>query len=167
MSRSRIQPGDREAIAAFIERHWYDRKVMSRGRVFFPHEEEGFIERRDNEIVGLLTYHIADGEMEILTLNSTLEGAGIGSSLMLNAIEAARNEHCAKVSLTTTNDNLRAIGFYQRLGFRMVAINLGIVDEARKIKPSIPNLGERGVQIQDEIVMDLRIKPYLDAGATG
>lgn len=166
MSRSRIQSGDRENVAEFVERHWHDRKVMSRGRVFYPHEEEGFIERRDNKIVGLLTYHIADGELEILTLNSTLECAGIGSSLMLNAIEAARKEHCSKVSLTTTNDNLRAIGFYQRLGLRMVAINLGVVDEARKIKPAIPNLGERGVRIQDEIVMELSIKPYLDNGKT-
>ena len=103
--------------------------------------------------------------MEILTLNATLEGEGIGSSLMLNAIDRARERDCRKIWLTTTNDLLRAIGFYQRLGFRMVAINIGAVDQARKIKPEIPRSGERGVPIHDEIVMELAIKPYLDDGA--
>ena len=138
---------------------------MSGGRAFFPHKEEGFLERRHGEIVGLLTYHIESDAVEILTLNSTLEGEGIGSSLMLNAIDRARERDCRKIWLTTTNDLLRAIGFYQRLGFRMVAINIGAVDQARKIKPEIPLSGERGVPIHDEIVMELAIKPYLDDGA--
>lgn len=134
---------------------------MSRGQKFFPHKEKGFIERRDNEMVGLLTYHVEDKNMEILTLNSVLEGQGIGSSLMLSAIETARRLGYTQIALTTTNDNLRAIGFYQRLGFRLTAVNLGVVDEARKAKPEIPKTGDRGIPIHDEIVMQLELKPYL------
>jgi len=156
-----MRDGDRAEVAAFIERHWHGRAVMSRGTKYFPHEESGFIERRDGEIVGLMTYHVGKEGMEILTLNATLEGAGIGSSLILSAIEKARELGCKRVWLTTTNDRLRAIGFYQRVGFRMVAINLGVVDEARKLKPEIPEIGERGVAIHDEIVMELPIKPFL------
>lgn len=121
------------------------------------------VERRDGQIVGLLTYRIDDEGMEVLTLNAILEGQGIGSSLMLDAIAAARKKQCRRIWLTTTNDMLRAIGFYQRLGFRMVAINVGAVDEARKTKPQIPSVGERGIEIHDEIVMELLIEPYLDS----
>jgi len=163
MSRHPITDGDRAEIAAFVEQHWRSRMVLSRGCVYFPHEEQGFLERRDGRIVGLLTYRVDAEGMEILTLNATLEGHGIGSSLMLDAINGARKLGCDRIWMTTTNDNLRVIGFYQRLGFRMVAINLGAVDEARKIKPQIPLTGERGVPIHDEIVMELRIEPYLDA----
>lgn len=162
MTRSDIQDCDREDVAKFIEQHWRSRAVMSHGRKFFPHEEQGLIERREGAIVGLVTYHVEGGEMEVLTLNSTLEGHGIGSSLMLCLIEKARSLGCTRVFLTTTNDRLRAIGFYQRLGFRMTKINLGAVDEARKIKPEIPEHGERGIPVRDEIVMELPIKPYLD-----
>ncbi len=163
MARSEIQDSDREEIAEFIERHWFSRVVMSRGRAFHPHLENGFLERCDGRIVGLLTYHVDDDEMEVLTLNATLEGKGIGSSLMLTAIEKAREEGNRRIWLTTTNANLQAIGFYQRLGFRMIAVHVGAVDEARKIKPQIPEVGERGIPIHDEIVMELRIQPYLDA----
>ena len=159
--RSAIQDSDRDDVLRFIEKHWHAQRVMSHGREFFPHKERGLIERRDGTIVGLLTYHIDDDGMELLTLNSTLEGKGIGSALMLDAIATARELECNRIWLTTTNDKLRAIGFYQRLGFRMTAINLGVVDEARKIKPEIPLVGERGIEIHDEVVMELTIEPYL------
>ena len=161
MDRREITETDRPAIAEFIERHWHSRVVMSRGKVYHPHECDGFIEWRNDDIVGLLTYRPDEDSMEILTLNSTLEGTGIGSSLMLLAIEKARELSLHRVWLTTTNDNLRAIGFYQRLGFRMVAVNLGVVDEARKIKPQIPEVGYKGIAVHDEIILELRIEPSL------
>ena len=163
MARTEIREADRAEVAEFIERHWGSKISMSRGKAFYPHKEQGFVERRDGAMVGLLTYHLDEEGMEVLTLNSTLEGEGIGSSLMLNAIEAARKKGCRKIWLATTNDRLRVIDFYQRLGFRMTAINLGVVDEARKIKPQIPFVGERGIPIHDEVVMELAIEPYLDS----
>lgn len=163
MSRSETQDSDRDEVAEFVEQHWHSKLVMSRGRSFYPHQEAGFIERRDGRIVGLLTFHVDGDGMEILTLNSTLEGQGIGSSLMLDTIEKARKLKCRHIWLTTTNDSLRAVGFYQRLGFRLVGVNLGVVDEARKTKPQIPETGERGIPIHDELVMELPIEPYLDA----
>lgn len=164
MSRNPIQKSDREEIACFVEKHWRSRVVMSRGRAFYPHEEEGFVERHNGQIVGLLTFRVDDDGMELLTLNSVLEGSGIGTSLMLHAINTARVRGCGRVWLTTTNDNLRAIGFYQRLGFRLIAVNVGAVDEARKIKPQIPEIGQNGVPIHDELVMELVIHPYLEEG---
>lgn len=162
MPLSEIQDSDRDAVAEFIQRHWDSKIVTSRGKAYYPHEHPGLIERRDGNIVGLLTYRVDHEDMHVLTLNSTLEGQGIGTSMMLQAIDTARKLQCTRMWLTATNDNLRAVGFYQRLGFRMVAIHLGAADEARKIKPQIPEVGERGVPIHDEVVMELPIEPYLD-----
>jgi ribosomal protein S18 acetylase RimI-like enzyme len=162
MSRTEITDQDREDVAAFIRSYWKSDVVMSRGRKFYPHQERGFIERRNGAIVGLVTFHIEADGMEILTHNAVLEGQRIGTSLMLEAIDKARHEGSPRVWLTTTNANLRAIGFYQRLGFRMIAINVGVVDEARRIKPEIPEAGEGGIPIHDEIVLELKIQPFLD-----
>ncbi len=162
MTRSLMSDGDREEVAAFIEHHWHSRKVMSSGKAYYPHEERAIIERRDGVIVGLLTFRCEPDGMEILTLNSTLEGQRIGSSLMLDAIEIARREGIERIWLTTTNDNTRALSFYQRLGFRLIEVRLGVVDEARKVKPQIPEIGYLGVPIHDEWVIELHIKPYLN-----
>ncbi len=160
-----MQDADRPEVAEFVERHWHDKKVMSQGRVFYPHQERGFLQRRNGDIIGLLTYRIDGEAMEVLTLNATVKGEGIGTALMLQAIDKARHVGCRRIFLTTTNDALRAIGFYQRLGLRIVAVNVGVVDEARKTKPSIPETGEGGIGIHDEIVMELRVEPYLDEGS--
>jgi len=162
MSRRRIEDSDREAIARFIEEHWHSRLVMSRGQRYYPHEHEGFVEWREGRIVGLLTMAHEDNALQVLTLNSTLEGERIGSALMLQAIEDARDRSIPRMWLTTTNDNLRAFGFYQRLGFRLVQVNVGVVDEARNVKPQIPEVGHDGIPIHDEIVFQLNIEGYDD-----
>ena len=162
MSRRPIQDQDRPAIADFIEKHWHSKKVMSRGKAYFPHEQEGFIEWRDGQIVGLLTMAYQDDALEVLTLNSMLEGERIGSALMLQAIDDARHRDIDRIWLTTTNDNVNAIAFYQKLGFRMTAVHLGVVDEARKTKPEIPKVGHEGIRIRDEVVFELPIKAFLD-----
>ncbi len=158
MSRRRIEDRDREAIAGFTEKHWLSKIVMSRGKAYYPHECEGFIDWREGQIVGLLTMAYEDDALQVLTLNSVLEGERIGSSLMLMAIDDARDRGIDRIWLTTTNDNIKAIAFYQKLGFRLVQVNVGAVDDARKIKPQIPEVGYDGIPIHDELVFELRIK---------
>lgn len=164
MVRSFVQDSDRDEVAAFIERHWHSAKIMSCGRVYYPHELDGLIERRDGEIVGLLTMRFDGDAMEMLTVNSVLQGQRIGTSLILAGIDVARERGCSRVWLTTTNDNLRAIGLYQRLGFRIVAVHSGAVDDARKIKPQIPEVGRNGIPIHDEIVLELPLEPFTPTG---
>jgi hypothetical protein len=61
--------------------------------------------------------------------------------------------------LITTNDNLHALGFYQRRGFHLNQVFPGRVDQARKIKPSIPEIGENGIPIRDEIRLEKDLIP--------
>lgn len=152
---------ERDEVAAFIERHWNSRMVMSCGKCWYPHEHEGFLERRDGQIVGLVTFRCEQDAMELLTINSTVRGAGLGSALMLAVFDEARRRGIRRMWLTTTNDNLHAVGFYQRLGFRLTEAHLGAVDAARKVKPQIPEVGHNGIPIHDEWVMELRLDPAL------
>lgn len=162
MSRNFMTDADRPDVARFIERHWGSSMILSGGQVYYPHLLEGLLERRDGELVALLTFRTDGGSMELLTLNSTLEGKGIGSSLMLTVIDEGRKRGIKRIWLSTTNDNLRAVGFYQRLGFRIVGVHVGMVDEARKIKPQIPEIGRDGIPIHDELILELRVQPYSD-----
>jgi hypothetical protein len=61
--------------------------------------------------------------------------------------------------LVTSNDNLDAMGWYQRRGLRLAAIRPGAIDELRAtLKPGIPAVGKHGIPLRDEIelVLDLR-----------
>lgn len=70
----------------------------------------------------------------------------------------ATDPGCARLWLATTNDTIDAIRFYQRRGLRLITMHAGAVDEARKLKPSIPEVGEYGVPLHDELEFELPLK---------
>jgi DNA-3-methyladenine glycosylase I len=84
---------------------------------------------------------------------------GIGTALIEAVADEAGKRGCRRVTLSTTNDNLHSLGFYQRRGFELVSIRRGAVTESRKRKPGIPLLGENEIPLRDEIELELRLPP--------
>ena len=130
---------------------------MSKGRAYEPEKLEGFVASQDGKLLGALTYRIDGDECEIVTVDSTKEGIGVGSSL----IEAVRKKgqalQCRRLWLITTNDNLSALRFYQKRGFRLVAVYPDALEVSRKLKPSIPKIGKDGVPLRDELELEISL----------
>jgi DNA-3-methyladenine glycosylase I len=91
----------------------------------------------------------------LVTLDALQEGRGVGSALLTAVVEQAGREGCRRLWLVTTNDNLAALRFYQRRGLRIVVVRRCAVDEARRVKPSIPLTGHDGIPIHDEVELEL------------
>jgi ribosomal protein S18 acetylase RimI-like enzyme len=68
----------------------------------------------------------------------------------------AKRSGCRRLRLTTTNDNLNALRFYQKVGFILAALRPNAIEKTRKLKP-IPMLGENGIPIRDEIELELML----------
>ncbi|MGZ9234779.1 MAG: GNAT family N-acetyltransferase [Anaerolineales bacterium] len=132
--------------------------MMTCGNIFRPEQLEGFVIEDAGEWMGLLTFFIKEDECEVTSLDSLREGQGIGSMLINKAIAESRARDCRRLFLITTNDNLRALGFYQKRGFEMVAVHRGAVNESRKRKPSIPLVGMDGIPLRDEIELEITLK---------
>ena len=85
---------------------------------------------------------------------------GIGSTLLTALETAVRASDRHWIWVVTTNDNLDALRFYQRRGFRIGEVRPGAVDRARlSVKPSIAGIGAYGIPLRDEfeLVLDLRL----------
>lgn len=145
---------DRDRIVADVE-SWGMRPVARLGELYDPAGDPAFLaEDADGVMLGLLTYRIDDRGLEIGTLHALTRGLGIGSALLAAAMAVAREAGIDRAWLVTTNDNLDAIRFYQRRGFRLVELHPGAVDRSRAtFKPSIPAIGEHGIPIRDELVL--------------
>ena len=140
-----------------MKEYWASTQIVTRGRVHPADRLPGFIAEVEDRPVGLLTYQIADNQCEIVSLNSLREGLWIGSSLLDAAKEAAQAVGCRRMWLVTTNDNLAALGFYQKRGWRLVAIHRDALKESRRLKPEIPRVGIDGIPVLDEIELELRL----------
>jgi ribosomal protein S18 acetylase RimI-like enzyme len=153
-----LADADREWVERLIVERWGEPIVVGRGRVWTPVELPGFAAFEDDRCVGLLTYEIEGDALEIVTIDALVEGQGIGTALLRAAEEVARAQGCRRLRLVTTNNNLRALLFYQRAGFRLVALVPGAVEESRKLKPSIPELDAAGLPIRDELHLELPLR---------
>jgi RimJ/RimL family protein N-acetyltransferase len=155
--RKLINDEDRKWVKNLIKKYWGSEKVVVHGAIYYPSELEGFIAENKSEKQGLITYNIENGSCEIITLNTIVENTGIGTNLVKLVIDEARLRECDKVWLITTNDNLRAIDFYRKLGFILSRVYPDAVANSRKIKPEIPLIGENGVPIRDELEFVLNL----------
>ena len=131
--------------------------MITRGNVYRPEQLEGFVVEGGDGWIGLLTFVIKDRECEITSLDSVREGRGIGSRLIDQAVEESRARGCNRLFLITTNDNLNALGFYQKRGFEIVAVYRGAVNESRRIKPGIPLVGYNNIPLRDEIELEIKL----------
>jgi ribosomal protein S18 acetylase RimI-like enzyme len=126
--------------------------MILHGQVFRSEDLDGFIV---DDWAGVVTYLIHGDACEIVSLDSLRENQGIGTALIDAVVQEARQRACRRVFLSTSNDNLRALGFYQRRGFELVEVRRGAVDAARKLKPGIPLMGDNGIPLRDEVELEM------------
>lgn len=151
----RVEPADRELVDGLLREQWGSDRQAVRGELFRPADLPGFLALRDDGVAGLVTYRFEGDGCEVMSLNSLDEGVGVGSALVDAVVRTARAAGCRRLRVVTTNDNLRALRFYQRRGFRLVELRPGAVDRARAgLKPEIPDLGDFDIPLRDELELE-------------
>ena len=147
MSHLRVRPAeptDSAWIATVLRERWGD-TVVSRGRVHDVLALPAFVAELDDTSAGVLTYKLSGDTLEVVTVDALVQRRGVGRALMF-----AARQSCRRLWLITTNDNVIAQRFYERLGMRLAAVHSGAMSESRRLKPSIPLVGYGGVPIEDE-----------------
>lgn len=85
-----------------------------------------FIAEIDNHISGiyvLLPTSSDTAEVINISVREADQGRGIGKKLIHHAIEQARAQSYAYLEVGTGNSSIDQIAFYQKCGFRMIAID--------------------------------------------
>ena len=150
----RITNETRELVNKFFMENWFSTDMSIRGEIIDGTKLEGFLLQEDNKIIGLVTYTFFGDICEIVSLDSKKENIGIGSALLKEIEKVAIDRNCKKMRLITTNDNLRALQFYQKRGYYLTKLYPNAMEEVRKVKPDVPELGENDIPLRDEIELE-------------
>ena len=160
-----LTPEDEEWVSQYIDYRWGSKRMVAHGQLYVPHTLPGFVALRreseealsnkSEEKVGLVTYHLEGNACEIVTLDSDLPGQGAATALVRTVRQFARDEGCNRLWLVTTNDNLDALRFYQKRGFKLSALRPNALERSRELKPEIPLVGNDGIPLRDEIELEM------------
>jgi len=160
-----LDPKDQTWVPDFLRTRWGDIIMITRGKAHDLTLHPGFAVWDGDEVVGLVTYRVSNGECEITSLDSTREGQGVGTALIETVLNHAKDIGCNRLWLITTNDNTHALRFYQKRGFTIVAVHIRAIDlVTRPMKPGIPFTGHDGIPLRDEIELEIPIEPGQPAG---
>jgi ribosomal protein S18 acetylase RimI-like enzyme len=151
-----LDDSDRVWLPGFIAQHWGAEFVLAHDERIEPAGLPGFVVEEDGVLAGLITYRIKDTACEVVTIDSLQPNQGIGSALLDAVVETARTAGCKRLWLVTSNDNLNALSFYQKRGLRLVGLRSGVMERYRQFK-NIPQLGESGIPIRDELELEMEL----------
>ena len=153
----RINEKNRNLVNQFFIDNWFSTDISLRGEIIDCTKVDGFLVQENNTIIGLITYTFFGDICEIVSIDSKRENLGLGSALLKEVEHVAIENNCKKMRLVTTNDNLRALQFYQKRGYCLTKIYPNAMDEVRKQKPDVPLIGENGIPLRDELELEKEV----------
>lgn len=150
-----IRPMDRDRLVELLQLRWPDQTMIICGRFVRPEDVQGIGAYAQDRLRGIGTWIVNGKAMHIVAVNSFTEMRGVGLALVDAMVDRAREEGMTVLRASISNDNVIALRFYQKRGFRISALHRGIFDAMRNVKPSIPLTGLDNIPMRDEIELEL------------
>lgn len=141
---------DRARALEIFQREFRGRQLVAEGEPVSIGDAELLVAETEGGVSGALAWRRRNGQLHIVALatDPMWQRAGLGSYLLAEAEAIARRHGLPRVLVTMTNDNIPALYFYQRRGYRLAAVINGAVSS----QPRNRNLaGFAGIPIEDEI----------------
>lgn len=139
---------DADWIAKLLGQRWGSTTIVAHGEAFDLLTLPALVADPER---GLATYRLEGNDAELMSLDAVSPGQGVGTLLIEALADVLREQGIGFLWVMTTNDNLAALRFYQQRGFELRRVRPRAVHEARKLKPTIPDIGDHGIPIRDEI----------------
>ena len=144
----RIEPAAPARIAEMLDEHWGG-IVLTPERTYRATGLRGALVHARQREVAMVTWAREGATGEVVTLDSFEPGRGYGRAALAFAESELAREGATDARLFTTNDNVRAIALYLRVGWRLVRLHLDSMDAVRALKPGVPLAGEHGIPLRD------------------
>jgi ribosomal protein S18 acetylase RimI-like enzyme len=149
------EPKDRERLEELALHFWGETEVECFDSVYDVLQLPALVAEMGSEVAGFLSYAVEHERVNLVMLNVLPEyqGRGRGEALLEEAIESARRNGLKRVIVATSNDDLPALGFYQRRGFVITEVVPGRILEHHGGEEE----GFAGIPVRDEMRLELSL----------
>jgi ribosomal protein S18 acetylase RimI-like enzyme len=143
---------DRAAARELFARDFGRTKIVAYGEVMDIDQMPALVAVRYADPSGALAYRLHGDALHIVALatDPMWQRSGVGGHLVAEAELIARRLNLRRLVVSTTNDNLPALYFYQRRGYRMTAFapNSIIMHTGQEVA------GFAGIPVRDEVRLE-------------
>ena len=149
-------PGDRSRIQELFIADFGHLTIVAFGEVMHADQEQALVAEMRDDVAGALAYRTLGDALQVVALatDPLWQRSGVGGYLLAEAQLLAQRQGLGRLVAATSNDNLPALYFYQRHGFRLIDVAQDAFGQHLET-PNAP--GFAGIPIRDEIRMEKRL----------
>jgi ribosomal protein S18 acetylase RimI-like enzyme len=144
---------DRGAALEMFRRDFGRTSIASFGEVIPLEETSTIVADMQGDISGALAWKARGDALQIVALatDPMWQRSGVGGHLLAEAEMVARRTGASRIVLATTNDNLPALYFYQRRGYRITEV---VRDAWRDHAELTIGVGFASIPVLDELRLE-------------
>lgn len=146
---------ERKKVREFVQRFWGEQEQLTFDRKFMVAELPAYIARFGHDTIAFISFVEIDDAIVIVALGvlPLYQSSGVGASLVEKVEGEARRMRKKTLLVSTSNDDLPALAFYQSFGFQIYEVKPNVI--AEKHGEVLKGIG--GLPVRDE----LRLKKIL------
>jgi ribosomal protein S18 acetylase RimI-like enzyme len=122
---------EREKIREFVQRFWGEEEQLTFDRKFMVAELPAFAAQLENSIIGFISSTETDDAIMIVALGvlPQYQSSGVGRGLVEKVEAEAKKLLKKRLLVSTSNDDLPALAFYQSVGFQIYEVKPNVIAE--------------------------------------
>ncbi len=146
---------ERRKIRQLVKHFWNEQQQLTFDRKFTVADLPAFVAREGHSIIGFISFAEEKEAIIIVALGimPQYQGADVGRKLVEKVAAETRRANKKRLLVSTSNDDLPALGFYQSLKFQIYEVKPNIIAE----KHGKTLEGIAGLPIRDEIRLQRKI----------
>jgi len=122
---------EKEKIQEFVKHFWGEQEQLTFDRKFIVAELQAYIAKTKNTIAGFISFAETEDAIIIVALGILPEyqNAGAGKALIEKVEAKTKQLRKKQLLVSTSNDDLPALAFYQSLGFQIYEVKPNVIAE--------------------------------------
>jgi ribosomal protein S18 acetylase RimI-like enzyme len=122
---------EKKKIGELVKRFWGGEEQLTFDRRLTVENLPALVADADGNTIGFLAFlKLVDAVIIVaLGILPKFQGSGVGKGLVERLENEARGMHKGRLLVSTSNDDLPALGFYQSLGFQIYEVKPDVIAE--------------------------------------
>jgi ribosomal protein S18 acetylase RimI-like enzyme len=151
-----VSDDEKRQIRELVKRFWGEQEQLTFDREFNVAELPTYVAKAENRIIGFVSVAEVDDASIIVALGvlPQFQSAGVGKRLIEQVESESKHEGKARLLVSTSNDDLPALAFYQSLGFQIFEVKPDVI--AEKHGRILKGIG--GLPIRDELRLSKNLR---------